>query len=492
MQAPATVLKKGSTMASSQPLSVLMFMTGRNCAPYVREAVQSVARQTHPNVHALFIDDCSDDDTADAAQAALSELLPGRFELVRNPERLGKACNASTHLRRAAREHDIVAVLDADDFLLDVTVLAQLAHAYRQGHDVVWTNYLTDHGRFGGNGPLDRNKSPRAQRWLTSHLFSFRASLLETVPEDYFQYPDGQWLDAACDLAIAYPILDQTRRYHYIPVHAYRYTESNPQSHHNQAAERQTLSSPKQRACAQIVLSKAPLPRLDLTESPTTSAAPRPVATPTVTAASPWETACAVHLAQQVPSLLQTVPAAELNTLDAMQLLAWQQHLREVSGRQVLCIGTGAHLEALSCLASQQDAVVTRLRASGTDSPLAPVQDDVAAPWAEYILADEPAYLPELAALPEGPAFDTVIVSANAWGGKRLPLVGLAAIAPLMHPTHFDLWMLGLSPDELSAAQALISEAMPDVDVACFASRSPCLHIRARLGAQSGESEAAA
>ena len=236
--------------------------------------------------------------------------MPGRFTLVRNPERMGKAYNASTHLREAARAHDVVAVLDADDSLLDVTALAQLAHAYRQGNDVVWTNYLTDHGRFGGNGPLDRNKSPRAQRWLTSHLFSFRASLLETVPEDYFQYPDGQWLDAACDLAIAYPILDQTRRYHYIPVHAYRYTESNPQSHHNQAEEWQSLSSPKQRACAQIVMSKAPLPRRDVEATP---AAPRASsASAPVAAASPWETACAVHLAQQVPNLLNTVPATEI------------------------------------------------------------------------------------------------------------------------------------------------------------------------------------
>lgn len=477
-------------MASSQPLSVLMFMTGRNCAPYVREAIASVARQTHPNVHVLFIDDRSDDDTADAAQAALSDLVPGRFELVRNPERLGKACNASTHLRRAAREHDIVAVLDADDFLLDVTVLAQLAHAYRQGNDVVWTNYLTDHGRFGGNGPLDRNKSPRAQRWLTSHLFSFRASLLETVPEDYFQHPDGQWLDAACDLAIAYPILDQTRRYHYIPVHAYRYTESNPQSHHNQAEERQTLSSPKQRACAQIVLSKAPLPRLDLAEASTPVARPAPPAP--VAAASPWETACAVHLAQQVPSLLQTVPATELNALDAVQLLAWQQHLGLIPGRQVLCVGTGPALEALACLATQQGACVTRLRASDSATPLAPVQDDIAAPWAEYILEDAPAYLPELAALPEGPAFDTVVVAADAWGGKRLPLVGLAAIAPLMHPTHFDLWMLGLPADELRQAQDLIGQAMPDVTIGCTASRLPSLHIQARLSAQADATEAAA
>lgn len=478
-------------MASSQPLSVLMFMTGRNCAPYVREAIQSVARQTHPNVHVLFIDDCSDDDTADAAQAALSELLPGRFELVRNPERVGKACNASTHLRRAAREHDIVAVLDADDFLLDVTVLAQLAHAYRQGHDVVWTNYLTDHGRFGGNGPLDRNKSPRAQRWLTSHLFSFRASLLETVPEEYFQHPDGNWLDAACDLAIAYPILDQTRRYQYIPVHAYRYTESNPQSHHNQAAERQTLSSPKQRACAQIVLSKAPLPRRDVEDGATS--APRPAATAAhVAGGSPWETACAVHLTQTVPSLLQSVPAQELNTVDALQLLAWQQHLGRIPGRQVLCIGSGAELEALACLATQQGATVTRLRPADSAEPLAPVQDDVPAPWAEYILDDAPAYLPELSALPEGPAFDTVVVAASAWGGRRLPLVGLAAIAPLMHPTHFDLWMLGLNGDEMRQAQQLITEAMPELQTHVGASRHPALHIQARLSEDDSAKEAAA
>lgn len=477
-------------MATSQSISVLMFMTGRNCAPYVADAIQSVARQTHTNVHVLFIDDCSDDDTHGAAQEALNQLLPGRFQLIRNAERLGKACNASTHLREAARAHDVVAVLDADDFLLDVTVLAQLAHAYRQGHDVVWTNYLTDQGRFGGNGPLDRNKSPRQQRWLTSHLFSFRASLLETVPEDYFQYPDGQWLDAACDLAIAYPILDQTRRYHYIPVHAYRYTESNPQSHHNQAAERQTLSSPKQRACAQIVMSKAPLPRRDVQEA---AAAPA-VRAPSVHApvASPWETACAVYLAQQVPALLSTLPAAQLPELDAVQLLAWQQHLGQVQGRQILCIGSGMAMEAMACLAAQHGATVTRLRGPDSAEPLVPVQDDVVAPWAEYILTEDPAYLPELSRLPEGPAFDTVLMAADAWGGRRLPLVALAAIAPLMHPTHFDLWMLSLSAEELRQAQALIGEAMPDLQVTAQPLRLPVLHIQARLDALADTTEAAA
>lgn len=470
-------------MAGSQPLSVLMFMTGRNCAPYVHDAIQSVARQTHTNVHVLFVDDCSDDDTQTAAEAALSQHMPGRFQLLRNPERMGKAYNASTHLREAARDHDVVAVLDADDSLLDVTVLAQLANAYRQGHDVVWTNYLTDHGRFGGNGPLDRNKSPRAQRWLTSHLFSFRASLLETVPEAYFQYPEGPWLDAACDLAIAYPILDQTRRYHYIPVHAYRYTESNPQSHHNQAEERQSLSSPKQRACAQIVLSKAPLPRRDVEATPSAVDAPSSAKAP-MASASPWETACAVHLALQVPSLLQTVPAEALSSLDAVQLLGWQQHFAQAADRQVLCIGSGAHLDAVACLAAQHGAVVTRLRAHDSTPPLAAVQDDVIAPWAEYILDDAPAYLPELARLPEGPAFDTVVMAADAWGGSRLPLVALAAIAPLMHPAQFDLWMLGLSPQELRQAQNLLTQAMPEMSIQVPSTRTSTLHIQARLEAE--------
>lgn len=480
-------------MASSQPMSVLMFMTGRNCAPYVVDAIHSVARQTHRNVHVLFVDDCSDDDTANVAQAALSQHLSGRFELVRNPERMGKAYNASTHLRQASRSHDVVAVLDADDFLLDVTVLAQLDQAYRQGNDVVWSNYLTDRGRFGGNGPLDRNKSPRAQRWLTSHLFSFRASLLETVPESYFQYPDGQWLDAACDLAIAYPILDQTRRYHHIPVHAYRYTESNPQSHHNQAGERQNLSSPKQRACAQIVLSKAPLPRVDVQEASTARRASQTEPRVGCSAgASPWETACALHLIQQVPDLLLRLPAQELDMLDAVQLLAWQQHFKRQAERQLLCIGSGPTLEALACLASQHGACVTWLRAQNTDDPTAPVHEDVPAPWAEYSLGEDTAYLPELACLPPGPAFDTVVVAPNAWGGRRMPLVGLAAIAPLMHPTHFDLWMLGLPADELLQAQAVMDEAMPDAKVSCTRSRMPSLHIQARLSAQTLAADAVA
>lgn len=477
-------------MASSQHISVLMFMTGRNCAPFVTNAIQSVARQTHANVQVLFVDDCSDDDTCTVAEAALNRQLSGRFQLVRNPERMGKAYNANTHLREAARTHDVVAVLDADDSLLDVTILAQLSRAYHLGKDVVWTNYLTDRGRFGGNGPLDCDKSPRLQRWLTSHLFSFRAALLETVPEDYFQYPDGRWLDAACDMAIAYPILDQTRRYHYIAVHAYRYNESNPQSHHNQSGEWQTLSSPKQRTCAQLVLAKAPLPRRDADEMP--AEALRAASVPLPGAITPWETACAVHLAQRVPGLLQTVPATELQMLDAVQLLAWQQHLTQYAGRQVLCIGSGVMLEALACLAGEHGALVTGLRADCSARPLASVQNDYTAPWAEYILGEFPAYLPELARLPEGSVFDMVIVAGDAWGGRRLPLVGLAAIAPLMHPTHADIWMLGLSAEELRQSKALIEQALSDVQTTVTHSRLPILHIQARLSTRVDATETAA
>lgn len=472
---------KGLPVTNSQPIRILVFMTGRNCAPYLKDAVLSVARQTYPQVHVLFVDDCSDDDTYSVAHAALRQHLPGRHELIRNPTRQGKAYNASTHLRLAARNHDVVAILDADDFLIDVTVLAQLARAYRQGNDVVWTNYLTDQGRFGGNGPLDRNKSPRVQRWLTSHLFSFRASLLETVPEDYFQYPDGRWLDAACDFAIAFPILDQTRRYHYIPVHAYRYTESNPQSHHNQSAEPQTLSSPKQRTCAQIVLSKTPLRRRDVPETPIQESIATAF-TPPAGLASPWETACAIHLSQQMPELLQALPALELNELDALQLLAWQQHLQQLPERQVLCIGTGVPLEAVTAISKLHDAAVTRLRAAHSVTPRLPVKVDVAAPWAEYILDDLPAYLPELAHLHGRPAFDTVIMTADAWGGRRLPLVALAAIAPFLQPTHFDLWMLGLQPEELRQAEAIIGQTIPEAKVESTRSRLPALHIAVRSG----------
>ncbi len=340
-----------------KPSRALIFMTGRNCEMYVADAIASVARQTHDAVHVLFIDDASDDATAEIAARMLNELFEGRHTYVRNESQFGKARNAHVHLRAALSEGDFVGVLDADDQLIDVTVLSQMANAYVSGFDVVWTNFVTDGGGVGQNGPLDPLASPRGQGWITSHFFSFRAELLENVPESYFQDARGQWFAAACDLALAFPVLDQTRRYCYLPIKAYRYTASNLNSQHNMDPQAHGLSSRLQQANAAQVLAKPPLPckRFVFGEHPSgdqayaqlrermlrqaqlvsasieqvTAALPKHIAESgkLSSGAQGWVMAAANQLAERCPRLLDLMldghQAEELGVERAWQLFRW-------------------------------------------------------------------------------------------------------------------------------------------------------------------------
>ncbi len=244
-------------MTEAKAARGLIFMCGRNCATYVLRAIDSLVAQHDADFDVLFIDDASTDGTGVMARELLQARLPGRHEVVISPERKGKARHAFEQLKGRSG-YTFVAILDADDALQDMRILADMSQAYTRGFDVVWSNYETDAGAAGGNGPLDPLNAPRSQGWKTSHFFSFRQELLEAVPRSYFVDEQGEWFQCACDFAIAYPVLDQTRRYLYIPRKAYRYTTANPQSHHNQGGA--GLSSPQQQESARQVLEKPPLP----------------------------------------------------------------------------------------------------------------------------------------------------------------------------------------------------------------------------------------
>jgi hypothetical protein len=490
---------------ASTPLNALIFVTGRNCARYVTAGLESIAWQTNDSLHVLFVDDASDDGTAEIAKEVLSQYFKGRHTLVRNQQQWGKARNAHVHLRTSLDGFDFVAVMDADDQLARSTAIAELAAEYAAGFDVVWTNYVTDTGLVGGNGPLDPLRPPRGQGWRSSHLFSFRSDLLHAVTEDYFKDERDEWLQSACDLALAQPVLDQTRRWRYLPVLAYRYTASNPVSHHNQDPESIGFSSRAQQRSAEIVLAKPPLPcrRWLLAEhgaadhalalalertaasAASTAAAVAVRAQPTVKPQDPWTQAAATALTASCPALLTLTLDGHEAAPDVTLLWHWWQWLRHgiaqppecrasTTAPRVLEIGTGPLAPLLHALVHGLGGRITSVCAD-RDAALAlyarlhnaGLQAEVLfTPLTEAEFDGVQARFPDLAALPEDACGYDIAVVGNCCSpdGARAALLALPMLAPRLTTRGFRvcLW----SPEDpapLRDAQVAWERAAPDL-----------------------------
>ena len=88
---------------------VTVLMPTYNVAPYVREAIESVLRQTYCDFELLIIDDCSTDDTV----SVVRNFDDSRIRIVQNERNVGLAENLNRGLSHITTEY--VARMDGDD-----------------------------------------------------------------------------------------------------------------------------------------------------------------------------------------------------------------------------------------------------------------------------------------------------------------------------------------------------------------------------------------
>lgn len=459
-----------------QSVEALIFMTGRNCAHYSARAVQSIARQTLKDVHILFVDDHSDDDTGKVALEALEKDFPGRYTLISNTSRFGKARNAWEHLRPLIDKTKFVGVVDADDQLIEPRVLEAMLSFYNAGKDVVWTNFAMDNGQVGCNAALDPNASPRHQGWKTSHFFSFRAELLGNVPEEYFRNSEGEWLQAACDIAIAMPILDQTRRYQFLAANAYLYTATNPQSHHNLDSQSIGLNSTIQQKCAREVFYKTPLP---LTRPALPEAAPKPAETApaqtnvstsnrqaqgtAITPTQTWSDLTGNLVIAEMPGIINAMTYCGPARLAPEQVWALRGIL---STRQedanVLHVGTSRSALTLATMISGSARSLTCLCSSQAEAEeldlrlrLCAARDEVTitvGPNVDFSLDTISGSFPDATKLDADTKFEMVVVDLSIDVPSDSAVVSLSALAPHLAPRGFALCLM--SDDEAAEAEA--------------------------------------
>ena len=126
--------------------AVSVIMPAYNAGKYISEAVRSVISQSCRNWELIIIDDCSCDDTVEAA-SVFSEADP-RIRLYRNETNIGARRSRERALKTARAEW--VAFLDADDMWEDNKLQKQMEFAAEKNADFTFT----------GSSFIDENSIP--------------------------------------------------------------------------------------------------------------------------------------------------------------------------------------------------------------------------------------------------------------------------------------------------------------------------------------------
>jgi glycosyltransferase involved in cell wall biosynthesis len=136
-----------------------MLLAVHNDGRYLRDAVESVLRQSVRDLELIVVDDASTDDTPEI----LASLSDPRVGVITNDRQLGLAASLNRGLDRATGRY--VARLDADDVALPDRLERQLV---RIGDMAILGTAVLDIDESGRPGTLHRNPlGPRAVRWLS-------------------------------------------------------------------------------------------------------------------------------------------------------------------------------------------------------------------------------------------------------------------------------------------------------------------------------------
>jgi glycosyltransferase involved in cell wall biosynthesis len=148
-----------------------------------------------------------------------------KISLTVNKEKMWEVRNIIEALKEC-ESNDIVCRLDGDDWLSDTDALSIIDHRYKELKcGALWTAHRWSFSDHNISGPLPRNADPYSHPWVSSHLKTFRKSLIENVKDENFRGPDGKYFRRIGDQTIYLPVLHQAAgNWHFEPIVAYHYT----------------------------------------------------------------------------------------------------------------------------------------------------------------------------------------------------------------------------------------------------------------------------
>jgi len=221
-------------------MKVVFIIPCFNAEKNIVELATSLISQKDDRWRAIFIDDISEDNT----HLESSKLRSDKFCSIKNKEKKFALRNI-VEVSRQFQEMDdiIIAVIDGDDSLCNPNTVSLLIDSYKKGNDVVWTAHAWDVNGMNISKPIPQKVDPYAWPWSSSHLRTFKSSLIKQINDSNFKDINGKWFKRGYDQALMLPLLSISKSRMFIPEVCYRYNINSVSIKHRDYEERSQIST---------------------------------------------------------------------------------------------------------------------------------------------------------------------------------------------------------------------------------------------------------
>lgn len=227
-------------------MNFLIVVTGRNCEPWAKACLDSIASQTlNHRMRVCVVDDASNDRTWDIV-AGYAPLADVGWRFHHRPRPVGAMRNQWDAWRELApADDDVVVWVDLDDRLAHDRVLETVERAYLDGALVTYGSYRSEpHAATCHQAaayPVDVLTDGQGLRWHIVHTrgAGIRFNHLRTVSGRVMAHiekadlvgPRGDFWETGADAAVMTPAIElAAERTVVLPDVLYVYTSDNPMS----------------------------------------------------------------------------------------------------------------------------------------------------------------------------------------------------------------------------------------------------------------------
>lgn len=211
-------------------------IVGWKVEQYIERCLNSVLTQSVSEWTACIVLDPAEDRTVEIAESF--SLKDPRFKVVSNNKRMYAIPNIiHSIIEQHPSDNDIIATLDADDWLSGPNTLEIVKRYYDRNPELLvthgsWISYPNPNIPTN-NHPYtaeDWIKGVRQVPWRATHLRTFKYRVWKHVKDEDLRGADGKYYDIAWDLAIMLPMLEIAGkdRVQYVAEHIYTYNQETP------------------------------------------------------------------------------------------------------------------------------------------------------------------------------------------------------------------------------------------------------------------------